>query len=133
MPWKKSPDSLVAAFEAAVPDDARADKRKMFGFPCAFVHGQMFTGLFQDQMFVRLPESDRNELVAMADFSPFEPMPGRPMKEYVVVPPAMIRDGAALKRWTTRALEYAASLGPKKGSKKTASRAPAKRRSTRQK
>ena len=31
-----------------------AQVRKMFGFPAAFVNGQMFSGLYDDYMFVRL-------------------------------------------------------------------------------
>jgi len=29
----------------------------VFGYPCAFVNGNMFAGLFQTELFVRLSES----------------------------------------------------------------------------
>ena len=44
---------------------------------------------------------------------PFEPM-GRPMKEYVVLPPETVADPAALSAWFGRAYRYAAhNLPPK--------------------
>src|SRR5262249_30191479 len=83
----------------------------MFGFPCAFVNGQMFAGLFEEHMNLRLPEEGRDELIALGG-APFEPMPGRPMKEYVVVPQAIVADGAALRGWGARAFTRAQPLGP---------------------
>jgi hypothetical protein len=61
MAWEKSPESLIEAFHEALPDDDRIERRKLFGFPCAFVNGNMFTGLHQRDMIVRLPEDARAE------------------------------------------------------------------------
>jgi hypothetical protein len=61
MEFQKSPQELIDAFEAAMPG-APAMKRPMFGYPCGFVNGNMFMGLFADKMFVRLPEDSRAEL-----------------------------------------------------------------------
>ena len=47
-------------------------------------------------------------------------MTGRPMREYVVVPPALLSDSDAIRLWTARALDYGASLPDKK--KKPAAR-----------
>jgi hypothetical protein len=102
--WEKSSPELAAAFDAALPDDPRVVRRKMFGYPAAFVNGHMFAGTHEHRIVVRLPEPDA---------APFEPKPGRPMREYVVVPPAMRADGSALGPWLARALAYAASLPPK--------------------
>jgi hypothetical protein len=54
--WRKSPDDLIALFHAALPDDPRIERRKMFGYPCAFVGGNLFTGLHQENVIVRLAE-----------------------------------------------------------------------------
>jgi len=43
----------------------------------------------------------------------FEPMPGRPMKEYVVVPPALA-DSAEVDDWVRRSRAYAGQLPAKK-------------------
>jgi hypothetical protein len=45
-------------------------------------------------------------------------MPGRGMKEYVVVPPQMLKNITALKKWIKRSLEYASDLPPKEKSKR---------------
>ena len=37
MEWQKSPDDVARAFDAALPDDPRLERRKMFGFPAGFV------------------------------------------------------------------------------------------------
>ena len=95
-----------------MPDDERVTVRPMFGSVAAFVNGQMFMGLYADDLFVRLAEADRAAVVA-AGGGALEPMPGRPMREYVTLPdwrgqPDMVGD------WAARALDYALSLPPKK-------------------
>ena len=123
MKLAKSPPELIATFDAVMPG-APAERRLMFGYPAGFVNGNMFAGLFGDRMHVRLPEHQRNELIKLGGKT-FEPMPGRPMREYVEVPPSIVANRAALSRWITDALNYAASLPAKKSSKK----AGAKKRS----
>jgi len=86
----------------------------MFGYPAAFVGGNMFMGLHQENLILRLSEQQRSAFLSINGASVFEPMPGRPMREYVVVPEAMVPDSSALRVWTSRALEYAASLPSKK-------------------
>jgi len=127
-PWKKAPQELVDLFTDALKGVPEAQPRKMFGYPAAFVNGQMFTGLFADQMFLRLDEAGREEMARLGGGS-FEPMPGRPMREYAVVAPAVLRSRPKLSAWLTRSFEYASSLGPKKGApKKPVTRKPARRR-----
>ena len=41
-------------------------------------------------------------------------MPGRPMKEYVVVPPALVGP-AEVEDWVRRSLAYAEQLPPREG------------------
>jgi hypothetical protein len=54
MKLRKSPEELVAKFDEVMPGPP-ATKRKMFGFPAGFVNGNMFMGLFEDSMILRLP------------------------------------------------------------------------------
>jgi len=93
---------------------AGAEVRKMFGYPAAFANGHMFTGLFADQWMIRLPDDARDELAAIGG-RPFEPMPGRPMREYVSLPDALTVDPAALAPWLERALAGVLAIPPKKG------------------
>lgn len=118
MKWRKSPAGLITTFDAVVPADPRVERRKMFGYPCAFVGGNMFTGLHQEDLILRLPEAERAEFLRFPGARTFEPMPGRPMKEYAVVPPGMLDHPGELRTWLARSLAYAASLPVKKKEKK---------------
>jgi len=111
MQFTKSSPQLVATFDAVVPGPP-ALTRPMFGYPAAFVNGNMFMSLFQESMILRLPEDARAELMR-AGGSVFEPMKGRPMREYVVVPPAMLKKRDVLEAWVQRSLDYVGSIAPK--------------------
>ena len=115
MKFDKSPQWLVQLFKALQPE-VGGDPRQMFGYPCAFVDGQMFAGLFGDGLFLRLSEEDRRTLLALPGATPFSPMPGRASTRYVVLPPAMLEDEEAVKGWMSRALAFAKTL-PKKAPK----------------
>lgn len=90
----------------------------MFGYPCGFESGQLFTGLFGDSLFVRLGEAERARLLGERGAKPFDPMGGRPMREYAVVPQGWLEDEELIKQWMGRALEYARTLPPKSGTAK---------------
>jgi len=127
MDFKKSPQALIDAFDSVLPG-APAQRRQMFGYPAAFVNNNMFMGLFQDHMMVRLPEPLRDDLLKAAGAKMFEPMPRRAMKEYVVLPPALIADRAKLSQWVAKSFEYAASLPGKPARAKRAKPKPAPKR-----
>src|SRR5690348_3631491 len=99
MDWSKSPPELVALFDEVAPTGPAVQRRQMFGYPAAFVNGNMFAGLHTSNMVVRLPEAPLREFLALDGAKPFEPMPGRPMKGYAVVPPALLADKPALSAW----------------------------------
>jgi TfoX/Sxy family transcriptional regulator of competence genes len=120
--WRKSPPELIAFFDDVLPDDPRVERRKMFGYPCAFAGGNMFTGLHQESMIVRLGEADREKLLRENGAARFEPMSGRPMREYVALPPTMAAKDA--RAWVARSLDYAASLPAKKAKTGAAARKP---------
>ena len=111
--FDKSPPPLMARFDelsALVPD---ATRRPMFGYPSCVLRGHMFMSLFGDRLILRLGEEDRRDFLARHKTGLFEPMPGRPMKEYVVVPPSLATDGA-VEDWIARAHKYADGLPAKK-------------------
>lgn len=108
----KSDDASKEAFRPLVPDDPRVTVRNMFGSLAAFAGDQMFMGLFGADLFVRLDEAGRQEVLATGG-GPLEPMPGRPMREYVTLPDWRTRP-ELVESWAGRALAYAASLPPKK-------------------
>ena len=106
--FTKTPPGVVAAFDKASPSRADIERKTMFSYPALFVKGNMFAFTFGPKIAVRADEATR----AKPATKRFEPMPGRPMGEYVEVP-AKDMTGAGLKRWMTSALAYADTLEPK--------------------
>src|SRR5262249_7989786 len=117
--WVKSPQSLQDLFADALPDDPRIERRKMFGYPAAFVNGHMMAGCFQDGMFARLPPAEMTELSAKG-WPPFEPMAGRPMKAYLRLPDEVLADEAQTAAVLGRSLSWTAALPPKEKKAKPA-------------
>jgi TfoX/Sxy family transcriptional regulator of competence genes len=111
-------------FQAMVPDDPGVEVKPMFGNLGAFVHGNMFMGLFGADIGVKLPDSDRARLLAEPGAGPFGPAE-RPMASYVSLPADW--SAAAARPWIDSALETARALPPKppKGTTKKVRRTPA--------
>jgi TfoX/Sxy family transcriptional regulator of competence genes len=103
---------LVDLFECVTPGPP-AVQRKMFGYPAVFVNGNMFMGLFQESMILRLPTGPREEILNIHNAKIFEPMAGRPMREYAGVPQPVLSDKKELTAWVAKAFEYGGSLKPK--------------------
>jgi TfoX/Sxy family transcriptional regulator of competence genes len=110
--WAKTPPELAERFTATVSALPGAQVRKMFGYPAGFVNGNLFTGIFASSWFVRLPDEARAELAA-AGGSEFAPMPGRPMREYLVMPVALAGNPDAAEPWVRQALDFVSQLPPK--------------------
>ena len=79
--------------------------------PCAFVSGQMFFGTFAQTLVIRVGEA-RAAALAVPPVVRFEPMPGRPWKEYVQVAPDAL-PAQTLSALAREALEFTAKLPPK--------------------
>jgi TfoX/Sxy family transcriptional regulator of competence genes len=111
--FTKSPPELVERFTSLTADLPGAERRQMFGYPCLFVGGNMVTGLHGASWFVRLSDDDRAELLGHDGAGPFEVMPGRPMAGYLILPPSILADEGATRRWVRRAIEHGLSLPAK--------------------
>jgi TfoX/Sxy family transcriptional regulator of competence genes len=111
--FAKSPPVLVERFAAVLDRFPDVERKQMFGFPAAFVGGNMVTGLMGERWQVRLPEDAATELLTVPGAGPFEPMPGRPMRGYYVVPPSIVDDDAAIETWVGRAIDHGHSLPAK--------------------
>jgi len=119
-PWRKSSPELVDRFHEAVGGIDGVEVRKMFGYPAAFIGGNLTAGLHQENVMMRLAEAEREERIAEG-WSPFEPMPGRPMREYVAMPQEVAADVDAMRQWIERAAAHVRTLPPK-APKKTKAR-----------
>ena len=128
MNFKRPQPAMVELFGRLLPETG-GQGRSMFGCPCGFLGGNMFMGLFGDQLFLRLSEGDRAALLAEEGAEPFDPMGGRPMREYVVVPAGWLEGDAdgELRAWVARSARYAKALPPK------VKRPPAKKKAPKRK
>jgi TfoX/Sxy family transcriptional regulator of competence genes len=120
----KPSEQAKAAFRKLVPDGPAVTLRPMFGNLAAFVNGNMFAGLFGEDLFVRLPE-DESAKVRQQGGRDFAPMAGRPMKGYVTVPGTWRDKPAAVKGWIATALEVTGKMPAKvPAAKKAAAKNP---------
>ena len=104
--------------KSVLPQNDSITLRPLFGNIAAFVNRNMFTGLFGDDLFVRLSDQDIQQLVKTKTATFLSPMKGRPMKEYVVLPKAWIKDRNKLKVWISKSLDFAKTLPPKTSKKR---------------
>lgn len=110
MQWKK-PSRELMDYQASIMGPFPSEKKKMFGSTVYFSKGYMVTRAHEDGIFLRLSEKDRSELGMKYDeAAPFEPMKGRPMKEYMSLPPRLYRNTDVFREWLGRSLGYVNSL-----------------------
>lgn len=112
MAMPRPTDEAKEAFRGLVPSDAAVTTKPMFGNLAAFVNGNMFAGLFGDDLFVRVGDAERTSLLASGGRD-FEPMPGRAMKGYVMLPPGWRRRSKDSAGWIATALASARKLPAK--------------------
>jgi TfoX/Sxy family transcriptional regulator of competence genes len=99
-------------FLGLIPDDPDVEVKPMFGNLGAFVHGNMFAGLFGPDVGVRLDETAQRELVAIDGSGPFGPAE-RPMGGYTSLPQAWRAQPDLAAGWVARALTHVSALPPK--------------------
>jgi TfoX/Sxy family transcriptional regulator of competence genes len=99
-------------FLSLIPDDPAVEIKPMFGNLGAFVHGNMFAGLFGPAVGVRLDDAARVELAAMDGAGPFGPAE-RPMGGYTSLPAAWRTAPDLAAHWVDRALSQVRLLPPK--------------------
>jgi TfoX/Sxy family transcriptional regulator of competence genes len=117
--WKKPSPELGKLLESALLGNIPCDRKLMFGAPVFMINRNMFTGVHEDHIFLRLSEADRKEITKKyPDAKPFEPVKGHIMKEYMVVPKALYESKDAFREWLKRAHAYAASIPPKASKRK---------------
>jgi TfoX/Sxy family transcriptional regulator of competence genes len=98
-------------FTGLVPDAPHVVIKPMFGNLGAFVNGNMFMGLFGSDVGIKLPEGDRQQLLAAPGAGPFGPQ-DRPMAGYVTIPADW--PAGKVRHWVGKSLAYVAGLPPKK-------------------
>jgi len=123
----RAPAESVALYEALLATNL-AIKRKGATMPYTSVNGNMFSLLTPDgSLALRLPETERESFLKKYNTSLCEQY-GVVMKEYVRIPPSLLRNTRDLARYLDMSYRYACSLKPKPTQrKKTAKKGNAKR------
>lgn len=116
--------AVLAAYEAALPDDPRVERKRMFGMPCAFVNRQMFFGTFEGSLVARVGPARVETLSGQPGMRVFTPTVDRPWRDYVQVD--AMEDVEVLKGLAAEALAWAAKLPPKAKKPKAAKRVKSK-------
>ena len=108
----KPSDYSKALFTEVVGRIDGAEVKAMFGNLGGFVNGNMFCGLFGDDLGVRLDEENRATLIAAGgdEFGPED----RPMREYASVPRSWLSvDDPNLAEWLSIAHDHVGRMPPK--------------------
>ena len=85
------PDTRAAydAVTAEITASSPARTGQMFGMPCLKIEGKAFAGYHGEAMVFKLAGAAHTEALALSGAEQFDPSErGRPMKEWVVVPPS---------------------------------------------
>jgi TfoX/Sxy family transcriptional regulator of competence genes len=110
--WQKPSEQTISVYQDVLSQLDGIEKRKMFGCPCAFVNGNMFFGVYQDQLFLRMDNEQREHFSQIFAIKPFSPM-GKVMKAYISIPPEIVNEQKKLLTLVKNALINAQELPPK--------------------
>ena len=91
-------------------------RKKMFGTSAWFLESNdlMLGGVWGDGVMVRVGESEAGSLVENGDAEQFDPMGGRPMREYVYLDSEKIAEDNDLIEWFERAAGFTSTLPARK-------------------
>lgn len=123
MQMPKHSDEAKEHFRSLISEAPGVEVKPMFGSLGAFVNGNMFAGLFGENIGVKLDEDGLEELRALPGSGPFGPAE-RPMGGYLSLPGDLPDE--AKSAWADRARDHIATLPPKvkKASKPKAAKRP---------
>ena len=86
--------------------------RKMFGGVCHLLNGNIFCGLYNGHLILRLGEKGATEALRSSFVRPLD-ITGRPMKGWVMVAPDGWGDDDMLTAWIDEAKKFVATLQKK--------------------
>jgi TfoX/Sxy family transcriptional regulator of competence genes len=110
MSWPKASVEKEALLDDLV-QGLPCEKKRMFGAPCFFAKHSMFTGVFAEDIFIRLSNDERARFIKENKGTKvFEPVEGRKMSEYLIVPHALLKNKDAVRQWLRISFDYASTL-----------------------
>ena len=113
--WPKKDAALIERVDGLL-STAPVRRKNMFGTAAWFLESNdmMFIGAWGEGVMVRVGGERTTRLIESGEAEPFDPMGGRPMREYVFIDGDRIADDDMLLGWIEQASDFAASLPPKK-------------------
>ena len=84
----------------------------MFGGVCHQLNGNMFSGVYEDKLILRLGVAEAEIALQQKDVFVFD-ITGRPMKGWVMVKQSGFATGDALRSWLDKAKRFVETLPPK--------------------
>ncbi|MCH8909535.1 MAG: TfoX/Sxy family protein [Chloroflexi bacterium] len=113
--WPKKDEALIERVDGLL-SIAPVRCKNMFGTAAWFLESNdmMFIGAWGEGIMVRVGEGRTLDLIESGDAEPFDPMGGRPMREYVFIGGHRIAEDDELLNWLNGASEFAETLPPKK-------------------
>lgn len=111
--WKKSSPELVERFLKTTAKFPKLEDRKMFGYPCCFLNGNMLMGLHEENWILRLSDEDREKLFDNGG-KQFEPMKGRVMRQYSTIPEDIQTNARKLNGWVKKSIGFVEQLPTKR-------------------
>jgi TfoX/Sxy family transcriptional regulator of competence genes len=105
-------ESLAARIRDALAQKKNIEEKKMFGGVGFLLNGNMLVGVWKDSIIVRLGHDRYDDALVEPHVREFD-ITGKPMKGWIMVEPAGVKDDDQLKDWIGRATTFAKTL-PKK-------------------
>ncbi len=105
-------ENTAARVRQALAAVAGVVERRMFGGLVFMVRGNMCCGVEQDQLMLRVGPAQYADALAQP-YAGVMDFTGRPLRGFVIVPPAGFATTAALQEWLDRALTFVQTLPAK--------------------
>jgi TfoX/Sxy family transcriptional regulator of competence genes len=105
--------NLAARIRDAIERRTPVVEKKMFGGVAFLVGGHMCCGVVANELCVRVGAARNEEALGRPHARPMD-FTGKPMKGYVYVAAAGIRDARALAEWVGMGLDFVRTLPAKK-------------------
>lgn len=103
---------LAERIRSLLDEAPQVTERKMFGGIAFLLRGNMFVGIVEDDLMVRVGPEAHPQALQQPHARPMD-FTGKPMSGYVFVGPAGTADDADLGRWVELGRRFAATLPAK--------------------
>jgi len=110
-------EKLADKVREAIAEVASVEEKLMFGGVCFMINGKMCLGIVKDELMCRIDPAKEEEALEKKDSRPMD-FNGRPMKGYVFVGEAGLKNKKDLDYWVQLCLEFNSKAKASKKKKK---------------